>query len=230
MKWDCEVIPMRSRVRSILVLGFAVVLAACGSGGTKSAATKPPSPAQLQARLLGAADVGSDWKLGQAINSADLASVQQSIPCVDVAVNPAVAKRLTAVTGIQFEPADRSYKHLIQLGMTGHPAQLDSDLQALFAAMDSCATASATPGTATSTVKRFTVPQLGDQRAAYVMTSKVSARSSATWYVRNAVVRVGPVAVALGLTEILATPQDKPTIGDDFFLRLLQTAVARLRS
>jgi hypothetical protein len=81
------------------------------------------------------------------------------------------------------------------------------------------------------TVKRLSIPDLGDQRAAFVMTGlDESAGSSATWYVRNAAVRVGPVAIMLGLTEILATPQDKPQISDESFVQLVQTAVGKLHS
>lgn len=226
-------------MRFILVLAFTVVLAACGSGKTGGKATTPPvtavttpSTAQLQARLLTVSDVGSSWNVGPAINSEDLSSVTQSIPCPDAAINPTIAKRLTAVTGIQFEPADRSYKHMIELAITGDPARLDSDLQTLFGALDACATTTSTAtGTTKLTVKRLSIPDLGDQRAAFVMTGlDESAGSSATWYVRNAAVRVGPVAIMLGLTEILATPQDKPQISDESFVQLVQTAVGKLHS
>ena len=221
---------MRRRPVSTLITGLTLVLGACGSGGTKGAATKPPTKAEVQAKLLTLTDVGKDWKAGQAINAADLASVTQAASCGNVTLEPAVAERLTAVTGIQFEPVDRSYKHLIQLAMTGEAKQLDSDLQTLFAGIDTCAaTASAAPGS-TANVKRLNIPQLGDQRAAYVMTSRQSTQSTATWYVRDAIVRVGPVAVAIGLVEILPTAQDKPTISDASFLRLLQTGVDKLRA
>jgi hypothetical protein len=217
---------MSARTGLILTLGLAVLLVACAGPGSRDTASRPPTPAQVEAKLLTLDDLGAGWRAGQAINSADLSSVTESIPCSDVTIDPVVAKRLKAVTGIQFEPADRSYKHLIQLAMTGASAQLANDLRKLFAAMDSCAVkASASPGTAKLTLNRFTVPQLGDQRAAYVMITRESAGSR--WYVRNAIVRVGPVAIAFGLAEILATPDAGPQISDDWFQRHLRTAVAR---
>jgi hypothetical protein len=212
----------------ILILAFTVVLAACSSGGTGGAATTPPSPSEVQARLVAASDLGSDWKLGEDINATDLSSVRHSIPCPDVQVDPAIAKRLTAVTGIQFDPAKHAYKHLIELAITGDPEQLHSDVQSLVAAMDSCATTAAATPAMRLTVKRLAIPQLGDQRAAYVMIARESAHSTTAWYIRNAMVRVGPVAIAFGLMEIVGTPKDKPTISDETFVHLLQTAVAKL--
>ena len=218
---------MSARLRLILTLGLALVLGACGGQGTRSTASRPPTPAQVQAKLLALDDLGAGWRAGQEINSADLSSVTESIPCSDVRIDPAVAKRLTAITGIQFEPADRSYKHVIQLAMTGTPARLASDLRTLFAAMDSCAAnGSAGPGAAKVTVRRFVIPKLGDQRAAYVMTAVESA--SAHWYVRNAIVRTGPIAIAFGLTEILPTPDTEPQISDQWFQQHLRTAVDKL--
>ena len=50
----------------------------------------------------------------------------------------------------------------------------------------------------------------------------------ATWYVRSATVRVGSVAMTLGLTEILPTPQATPQITDAEFVHLVETAAAKL--
>lgn len=223
---------MRSRVRFILGLGFVLVLAACSSNGTggktSTTTTATLSAAQLQPKLLTLADVGSAWKAGEAINTEDLSSVAQSLPCGDSALEPTVAKRLTAVTGVQFEPADRSYKHLIELVITGRPEQLHGDLQALFATMEMCPTTASSPSASTPTVTKLTIPALGDQRAAYVLIGAESAGSPTTWYVRDAAVRVGSVAITFGLTEILSSPQDKPQISDATFVQLLQTAVGKV--
>lgn len=225
---------MRSRVCFILALAFSVLLAACGSGGgggkttptpasgaktttPPSSASTTPSAAQLEKGLLVVGDLGTGWKIGEPINPGDLASVGQAVPCLD----PAVAKRLTAVTGIQFEPTDRSYKHMIELVTIGDPAQLNSDLQALVGAVDSCGASAAATGTEKATVTRFDLPPLGDQRAGFIT------RTQAGWYGRGAYVRVGPIAITFGLTEILG-PQAKPQVSDQTFLHLLQTAVRKL--
>ena len=229
---------MHERPGLFAVLGLSVALVACGSNGTTSKTTTTPTPttaattttlstAQLQASLLDVSDVGAVWKVGAAINPQDLAGLTQ-IPCADATISPTIAKRLTAVTGIQFESTDGSSKHLMQLVVTGEPKQLDSDLQALIGAMESCsATTSTTTGTAKLTVKKFIIPELGDQRAAYLLTDAESPGTETTWYVRQAAVRVGSVAMGIGLTEILGTPQDKPQISDAKFVQLLETAVAK---
>lgn len=222
---------MRSRVGlPVIMLGLSVALVACGSGTTRQTvapSTTIPSTAQLEARLLDVGDVGAGWKVGPAINPQDLSSVSQSIPCSDVTIDPSVAKRLTAVTGIQFEPRDGSSRQMIELVITGESKQLDSDLQALIGAMDSCSAKTATTSaTSKLTVQKFAIPKLGDQQAAYVMTD--SADSAGAFYVRSAIIRVGSIAVAFGLTEVVATPQDKPQISDDTFVKILKTAVDKL--
>ena len=228
---------MLRRIGLVASSGLVLLLVACGSGtnnqttpSTNIPSTSTMSTAQIQQRLLTAADVGAAWRVGQSITPEDLSSLSTSVPCPGPTVSPAVAQRLTAVTGVQFEPTDQSYKHLIELVLSGEPKQLDSDLQALFEAMDSCsALASTATGATKLTIQKLAVPKLGDQQAAYVMTDTESPDSTATWYVRNAVVRVGSTGVAVGLAEILATPQDKPQISDETFGKILESAVGKLR-
>lgn len=213
-------------ISALTLLG---ALAACGSTTpTKTAQTTTtiPSAAQLKVKLLAVSDVGAGWRVGEAINPQDLASVGQSVPCSNVALDPTVAKRLTAVTGIQFDPTDRSSRNLIELVITGQPRQLDADLQALSRAFDSCSAHAATATSTTKlTVKKLAIPNLGDQRGAYVVTE--AEESSGAWYSRGATVRIGTVAVVVGLVEVLyhhATPQ----ISDATFVKILETAVAKL--
>lgn len=217
----------------MLALGLSALLVACGSHGAGKSTpapssgvrttTQPSSTAatqsvdQLRARLLVVGDLGGSWRLGSPINAMDLASVGQAVPCID----PAVAGRLTAVVGTQFEPTDRSYKHMIELVIVGEPAQLNGDLHALFEAVDSCGASAAATDTGKASVTPLDLPPLGEQRAGFVT------RSESGWYGRNAFVRVGPVAVAFGLTEALG-PQTKPQVSDETFLQLLRTAVSRL--
>jgi hypothetical protein len=221
---------VRGRATVIAILGLVVALVACGDDGTTSQPTTTLSMAELQAKLLDVGGVGAGWQLGHAVNDADLSDATQ-IPCEGVTLDPAVTQRLTPVTGIQFEPTDRSYKHLIEFALTGDPKQLESDLQTYFATLEKCSTVTTTtPAAPALTINKLTVPKLGDQRAAYVITGKESPGSDTTWYGRSAAVRVGSIAIELGLTEILSATQDKPQISDDAFVKILQTAVAKLSS
>jgi hypothetical protein len=166
--------------------------------------------------LLDVGDVGAAWQVGPPLNAAGLSGFTQ-IPCPDSVVSPTIAQRLTPATGIQFEPANHSRKHMIEFLVTGDAQRLDRDLQALSGAMEACSMAkSTTSGTGASVkVEKFTIPPLGDQRDAYVIAVTGSPDSQATWYVRSAVVRVGSIATSLGLTEILPTPQAQPQISDE---------------
>ncbi len=98
---------------------------------------------------------------------------------------------MNATTGVQFEPTDGSYRHLVDLVTVGDPAQLASDLGALFGAIESCGTASSTKA-ANGTVRKITVHGLGDQRAAYIGSIAESPGSATTWYVRFGFVRSAP--------------------------------------
>lgn len=227
---------MFARMGLIAVLGLVGVLIGCGDDDatrettpatTSSVETTIPlSPEQLEPMLLDASDVGAGWQLGPKITDADLSDATQ-IPCPDTAINPTIGDRLTPITGVQFEPVDHSSKHLIEFAVTGQPEQLDADLQVLFEAMDACAATTPTSiGSGSLTVEPLTIAELGDQRAAYTLIGVES--PDATWYIRNADVRVGSTAVKVGLTEILQTPDDEPSISDTEFVQLIQTAVAKL--
>ncbi len=227
---------MFARVSLVALLGLVGALVGCSddeaardttSATTVSVETTVPlTPEQLDAMLLDASDVGAAWQLGPAVTDADLADASQ-IPCPDTAIDPGVTDRLTPVTGVQFEPVDHSSKHLIEFAVTGQPEQLDGDLQVLFDSMDACAaTTPTTIGTGSLTVDPLTIPELGDQRAAYTLIGVES--PDETWYIRNAEVRVGAIAVEVGLTEILQPPDNEPSISDAEFIQLIQTAVAKL--
>lgn len=229
---------MRTWTNMMAVLGLAVAVVACGDDGATSETAAPPpttttttttvSTAQLDAMLLDVSDVGAHWKADHEVTQEDLAAFTQ-LPCENSAINPTIAERLTADTGIQFEPTDGSYKHMIELLVTGDPGQLSHDLEILYGAYQACsATVATTSDTGALTVDELTLPELGDQRFAYVLSDLESPDSEMTWHVRLAMVRVGPIAVGLGLTEILPTPGTEPQISDEEFVQLLETAVAKV--
>jgi hypothetical protein len=215
--------------------GLMLLAAGCGDDGSSSSTTAPPttqavattaSAATLEAMLLDASDVGEGWRVSNPINADDLAAFGQ-VPCEDVALNPTIAERLTADTGIQFEPTDGSYKHLIELVLTADPDQLAEDLQSLHDATLSCSSVS-TSGTLA--VRELALPELGDQRYGLALTGTESADTTNTWYVRSAVVREGSVAIGIGVTEILPDPAAAPTITDDEMVQLVEAAVARMEA
>jgi hypothetical protein len=218
------------------VLLVTVVMASCGDDRSTTTSPTTPRPTASSrtvpgpgsnAGLLDASDVGPDWRIGPDVNDADLTDATR-IPCPDVALNPTIAARLTPAAGVQFEPADHSYRHLIEFVVTGEPHQLDSDLRAFFGAIESCSTVTPAPP-AELRVEQRRIPQFGDQRGAFVLVGRETPDTPATWYVRNAVVRVGPVAVELGLAEILSTPEQAPHISDAEFDELLGRAVSKAR-
>jgi hypothetical protein len=222
---------MHARLGFIALLGLAGVVVGCGSDETSAPTTNEATEttvdvAELDSMLLDADDVGADWRVGPAVIDADFTDSTQ-IPCPDTAINPTIAARLTPVTGIQFEPTDRSPKHLIEFVLSGQPDRLDADLQVMFDAMDACAaTTPTTTETGSMTIEPLAIPELGDQRAAYTLIGVES--PDTTWYVRDASVRVGSIAIEVALTEILQPPDDEPSISDAEFVQLLETAVAKL--
>jgi hypothetical protein len=183
------------------------------------------SIAPSQARLLTVSDLGTGWQPGAAINASDLAAFAQ-LPCEQSSLEPAVAKRLTAVTGVQFDPSDRSYKQLIELVVTGAPSQLDRDLRSLFDGIAACSGEAAS--SAKVIVKSLSIPPLGDQRAAYSITQSGSSSAATTLCVRVGYVRLGSVAVALGLADFQATARGGSLLSDGTYVQFLKTAVAKL--
>lgn len=222
---------MSGRMKRIAVVALAVaslVGAACGDDGGSTGPTTTVSAATLQAKLLAVGDLGTGWQVGPAVNEADLGDAIQ-FPCEDMGLNPTIAARLLPVTGIQFEPTDRSAAQLIEFAMVGDATRLAADLKIYFDGLDECANTTI-PGATSGAVGALTIPNLGDQRAAFAARAQVPPGSTTTWYVRTAVVRVGGTAVQISLTEILSTAQEQPRVSDAAFVTLLQTAVARLRS
>lgn len=227
---------MRVATTFLAVVGLSAGLLSCGGDDRATTASTAPTTAAPvttvattapavppTSALLTVADVGPTWQVSNAINDMDLASFAQ-VPCDGVAVNPAVVARLTASIGVQFEPVDRSYKHLMQLVAVGAPTQLAADLQALHDATATCP--SGEPSASTVGVQPFALPAgLGDQRFGQLLRGY---EGDSLWYVRGAVVRVGGIAVSIGLVEIVSNAQPVPTISDAAFVELVTTAVAKL--
>jgi hypothetical protein len=203
----------------------ATTTAAAVTTTTSAATPTTVSVATLTERLLAAGDLPAGWKLGHAVNNSDFEAFAQ-LPCDNAAINPLAAKRLTAQTGIQFEPTGGSSAHLIELVTTGEPAQLTKDIGMLIGAReDACSASDATSGGSPISITSLTLPSVGDQRSAY--SGRVD--SSAHWFGRNAVVRVGSVAVVVGLTEVLSSATATPMVCDAEFVQLVERAVQRLQ-
>lgn len=232
---------MRTRAGVLAVVGLLAALTACGSDGgdggdgapsttqtpttvtsTTVAATTTSSATPLVDRLLTVADVGDGWRSSNPVNDDDLASISQ-MPCDDQALNPTIAARLRGMTGVQFEPADGAYRHLMELVLVGEPARLATDIDLLVEGLMACPVGVAG---GLDRMEALALPPLGDQRAGlhYAATQG----PGAVWDVRTATVRAGGRAVHLTLVEILGTPGATPTVTDGGFVALVTTAVTRL--
>lgn len=216
--------PLRRIIASFTVAA-ALALGACGDSGAKSPSAVM-SAADAKLRLIDVATVGSSWQVGSPINELDLAAFNQ-VPCDDLALDATTSSRLTGITGIQFEPINSSGRHLIEMVVSADPKQLTTDIGALIGAFDACAARKtvAVDGGSFS-IAKLSIGALGDQRGGYTFSGTPSP-DGPVWYGRAAIVRIGSVALTLGLTEILENEQAKPTIGDADFIRIAKTATER---
>ena len=218
---------MRSWTRWVGTVVVGLALTACGGGSGGNAAL---TTAQIHSRLLNAADVGAAWKTGQAINAQDLAAFAQA-PCESARTNQDVARRLTAVAGAQFEPVDRSYRHLIELVVTGSRDQLDNDLHNVFSTIESCNSGGASSATGPKTaVKKLAIRPLGDQQAAYTVIQTTPLGSANALSLRAAYVRLGSVAVMVGLFDFQTSAEGASQVSDDAFRAIVAKATAKLRA
>lgn len=219
---------MKTMTRSVALAAVFTALAACGGGGTSSSGPTETVPAAtLQTKMLTVADVGAAWKLGHEVTELDFGDATKS-PCEDAGLNPTIAARLTPVAGVQFEPVDGSYRHLIEFAVTGEVARLTTDVQLFAEGYELCNGKPADGGTAGVTITKLTIPKLGDQRYAYTVFAKLSPDEPTVWYGRSVLVRVGTVMVTVGLTEILDSPAAKPTVTDAALVTIVEKAVAHL--
>lgn len=216
---------MRIRtMRAIALAGAFAALAACGGG--ESGPSDPVPAATLQTRMLTVGDVGATWKAGEEVTDLDFGDAAQ-LPCADTAMNPTIAARLKPVAGVQFEPADGSYEHLIEFATTGEAARLSADLKIFAEGYEAC-DGQAVEGAAV-TIDKISVGKLGDERYAYVAVAKLSSDEPTVWYGRTVFVRTGTVLVHLGFTEILDSADAKPRLSDADVAKIAEKAVTRVR-
>jgi len=224
-------------VTALLVLAGAMV--ACGGNRTPAGTTATTSMtaatdaavtslavAELDTMLLAVDELPAGWESGEPINQFDLQDSIQS-PCEGVVLDPTIVERLRAVTGIQFQPSDGSSQHLIEFLATGAPARLTADLDTYFEGFAPCPTVDSATAVSSVNIEALAIPDVGDQRAAFVLDARETP-DSPIWHVRTATVRVGGVAMTLGLTEILSTPDQALAVSDSEFVELIETAAAKL--
>lgn len=249
---------MSSRVsvhsRSVRLLGATVSVAAlvalavgCSDSKTESTTTAPGTteapttapntgttepggptsslPEGIETKLLTAEEVGSTWKLGPEVNEMDL-TMNVEI-CPGVVLDAGRAKRLSGRVGVQFEPSDKSSRHLMEQFLIGDPAKLNSDLRVYFDTLTVCPVDPAGAEGTYLSLQPLDVPVLGDQSLGVAIKAQESA-SGPVWFVRQAVVRVGGTAVALGLTEILPSATAQPNISDNGFYAIVTKAFNKL--
>ncbi|MCU0272293.1 MAG: hypothetical protein MUE34_03585 [Acidimicrobiales bacterium] len=217
---------------SAVVLALGLVLTGCGddddtaTDGDGGPTSSVPA-ADLTDRLLTPEDVPGDWQAVTEATAADFGSAAD-LPCADTAVNPTIAERLAADAGVILEPADGSLLGIRQVLVAGEADQLDSDLEAVFGALESCIGGeSIAPDGERLTSEVFPVPELGDQRTAVTTLVGEPPDFETTWRVHTLFVRVDDVAMQLTQFEIVRGG-DEPTVTDDDVLALFETAVDRL--
>ncbi len=183
---------------------------------------------ELSALLLDAADFGPAWVPETDVGVADFTSLGE-LPCPDTAINPTIVARLMPTEAAIFTNPDAAIIEGAQeLLLTGDPARLAADLDILFEGAQMCLGAEWVDDDGERVLyEPFDVPAVGDQRLAGRLTV-TEPDGATTWRGWSAIVRVGTVAMMLNVFEILPTPDAVPTISDEAFVTLLQTAVDRL--
>lgn len=193
---------------------------------TTVAPTTSVASGDVSAMLLTVDDVWAGWQEASPVGEADFDDSWQ-IPCDDVAINPTFVDVLRPSAGIQFEPSDGSYRHLMQMVTTGAADELAPALDAYIGAVTSCGSEALWFG-AVVTVDPLDLGELGDQRAAYtVVASEGDGSNPMALNQRTASVRVGDHVVTLGLVEVLEGEGAELTVSDAQFVDLVRTAVAK---
>lgn len=219
---------------------LVAVVTACGSdksapattpATTSAASTTVPGP-DLTPLLLTVDDlVGLDgeWTVMTDMSPDDLGSLASS-PCPDTTLDPELVERLRPTAGVIFEPADGSMQGVQELILSGDPARLEADLEAVIGSVESCVGEQyEVPDTGEKVqYDLIDVGDLGDQRAVATVTAFEPPDFMTTWRGHTAIVRVGDTAIMVNQFQILDSPDLEPSMTDEEFVTLLQAAVAKL--
>lgn len=215
---------------------LAAGLSACGSDGstatTTTAAPSTTAVSELKAKLLTVDElvgVDGEWTVMTDMTPDDMGSLGES-PCPDGALADDIVERLRPTDAVIFEPSDSSMRGVQELILSGDPAQLESDLAAVFGSSETCVGEQyEVPGTGEKVQYDLVdVAELGDQRIVARITAFEPPDFTTTWRGHMAVVRVGGVAIMLNEFEILDSPDTEAAMSDDEFVTLLEAAVAKL--
>jgi hypothetical protein len=199
---------------------------------TTAAPTTTVSLADLRERLLTAGEVGAGWKPETEITAADLGGIGE-LPCSgvpDLAINPTIAARLVAATGIIMSPTDGTPRGIKEILVTGEPDRLSRDLDAVIGATtDNCIGKDlVTKDHEKVRMEVVALDGIGDQRSAVTVTVGEPPDYQSTWRGYQAVVRVGPVAMMISTFQVMGTPDAKPVMDEAGFVALVKQAVAKL--
>ena len=176
--------------------------------------------------------MGSGWKPETEITAADLGGIGE-LPCSgvpDLAINPTIAARLVAATGIILSPTDGTPRGIKEILVTGEPDRLARDLEAVIgAATDNCIGKDlVTKDNEKIRMEVLALDGFGDQRSAITVMVGEPPDYQSTWRGYQAIVRVGSVAIMISAFEVMGTPDAKPVMDAAGFVRLVEQAVSKL--
>jgi hypothetical protein len=228
---------MRRLTHCVAVAVLAVTMASCSDDDdvadttvTTATTMAVPPAAAMEAMLLTADDIeaqfGGDpgWTV-EPIDYEEGLSGYLQLRCDDVVLDPTIVERLTAETGIDAGREDGGAT-LVEFLITGDAEQLSADLEAWVAADESCtATQSTSPDT--TATRELALPELGDQQYAEAGTCEGWGPDSQSY---TALVRIGTVAILLGVCEGPVSEGAELLISDEEFVQLLEAAVAKVGS
>lgn len=231
---------MKTPARAFVIAALMVVVVGCSKNSTPSSTSTTTS--SVGARLLTESDVGARWKKGAAPTASTFADATQ-VPCEGMSLDAALASRLRPTSGVQFEPVEKSYLFLSELVTFGDASQLATDMNSYLDAERRCA---AKPNNGQLTFKEVSFPALGDQSSAWVLsahdsgsgisdtteftdttTASVPGVTTAVWYIRSALVRIGGTLINVNLTEVLEVPNQMLAVTDAEFQRIVSAAVSK---
>ena len=247
----------RSRRTGLVGVLLGLALAACGQGSTpeEQAATDAVTPEGLAAVLVTPADLGADWSVTQMPDFPELSDTgvvsdeaQRMLPRMqlcdaagDVAQEAAdtlewsAFRQLDLSTGTPTEPPSPGLPrvhHLVfaqEFLASGEPDVMEATYDALVAGADACLGTEKTPDGETVRTTELDVPELGDASHGWrdLVTEPGPAGRSATWDLRQVLVRDGGVLLMTQVAEI-TSPRVATVLDDARVEAMLQTMVDKL--